>query len=191
MVNKLTFEQENFFDNMIYKFIDTHLHKYYELGITPNMVTTMSLATGCFAAYLITKNKFTEAGLLSIISYYLDCVDGKLARKYNMVTVFGDYYDHFSDITKILLILFALYKNDSNTFKKVILILIPLFILSMYHIGCQQTLYPQETTESPTIDIFKSTKESCIKNIYQTKFFGLGTFNLVFAIIIIFWNKLS
>ncbi len=191
MVNKLAYEHDNFFDNMIYKFIDTHLHKYYELGFTPNMVTTMSLITGCLAAYSITQKKFTLAGILHLISYYFDCVDGKLARKYNMVTIFGDYYDHFSDITKVILVLIALYNSNINTFKKVILVLIPLFVLSMYHIGCQQTLYPEDTTESPTLDIFKSTKESCMKNIYETKFFGLGTFNLVFAIIIIFWNKLS
>ena len=191
MVNKLPYEHDNIIDNMIFKFIDTHLDIYYKLGFTPNMVTTMSLITGCYAAYLIAQNNFTAAGIMHLVSYYLDCVDGKLARKYNMVTVFGDFYDHFSDITKILFVLIALYKNDSKTFKKIILILIPLFVLSMYHIGCQQALYPEETTESPTLDIFKSTKESCMKNIYETRIFGLGTFNVVFAIIIIFWNKIS
>ncbi len=191
MVNKIPSEYENFFDIILLKFIDTHLDKYYELGFTPNIVTSFSLICGCLSAYLITKNKFTESGLLYLLSYYFDCVDGKLARKYNMVTKFGDYYDHFSDIIKVILIVFALYKNDSIKMKKYILIIILLFILAMYQMGCQQTLYPEDTSESPSLDIFKSTIESCKKNIYHTKYFGSGTFVVVLIIIIVFWNKLS
>jgi hypothetical protein len=190
MVNKIPSEYENFFDIILLKFIDTHLDKYYEFGLTPNIVTTFSLISGCLSAYLITKNKFTESGLLYLLSYYFDCVDGKLARKYNMVTIFGDYYDHFSDIIKVVLIVYALYKNDSIKMKKYILIIILLFILAMYQMGCQQTLYPEDTTESPTLDIFKSSVESCKKNIYNTKYFGSGTFVIVLILMIIFWKKI-
>jgi hypothetical protein len=191
MVNKIPKEYENPFDNLILSFIDTHLEKYYKLGFTPNMITTLSLITGISSAYFITQRQFILAGLLYLISYYFDCVDGKLARKYNMTSVFGDYYDHFSDITKFIIVIYVLYLNDKIKMKKYILLIIILLILTMYQIGCQQALYPMVDTESPTLDMFKASKESCLKNIYHTRYFGCGTITLVLVLIIMFWNKLS
>lgn len=191
MVNKIPKEYENPLDTILLNFIDTHLDKFYQMDVTPNMITTLSLTTGITSAYFITKQKFFLAGLLYLISYYFDCVDGKLARKYNMTTIFGDYYDHFSDIIKVILVVYALYVNDKVKMKKYILIIIILFILAMYQLGCQQALYSHNVTESPTLDIFKASKESCVKNIYQTKYFGCGTFTLILILIIIFWNKIS
>jgi phosphatidylglycerophosphate synthase len=190
MVNKIPSDIDNPIDNIILKFIDTHLDMYYKYNFTPNMVTTLSLITGIITAFLITKNKFELAGLMYALSYYFDGVDGKLARKYNMVTIFGDYYDHFSDIFKNLLIFYVLYKNNSNKFKKIIIIIIILFILASIHLGCQQALYPQDIVESPTLDIFKGPKEKCKTFINKTKIFGLGTFTLFILLIIIFWKKI-
>jgi phosphatidylglycerophosphate synthase len=190
MVNKLPSEIDNYIDGILYKFIDSHIQIYKKLGFTPNTLTTFALITGYITAYLITQKKFYLAGFTFFLSYYFDCADGKFARKYNMVTIFGDYYDHFSDVTKVCLILFALYKTNAIKFKKIIIIIILLFILAMYHMGCQQCLYKSEVTESPTLDIFKSTEESCIKNVNYTKYFGFGTFNFVLLLIIVFWNKI-
>ena len=191
MVNKISEEYENPFDIILLNFIDTHLDKYHQMGFTPNMITTISLVTGITSAYFITKQKFISAGLLYLLSYYFDCVDGKLARKYNMATTFGDYYDHFSDITKVILVVYALYLNDRTKMKKYILIIIILFVLMCYQLGCQQVLYPTVVTESPTLDIFKPSKENCLKHIHKTKYFGCGTFTLILVLIIMFWNKIS
>ncbi len=190
MVNKIPLEIDNFIDGILYKFIDKHIETYKKWGFTPNTLTTFALITGYTTAYLITQQKFYLAGFTFFLSYYFDCADGKFARRYNMNTIFGDYYDHFSDITKISLILFALYKNNVIKFKKIIIIVILLFILAMYHMGCQQALYKSEVIESPTLDIFKSSEESCIKNVNHTKYFGCGTFSLALLLIIIFWNKI-
>ena len=189
MVNKIANQNENFFDIFLYKIIDSHIDIYHKLQFTPNIITTFALITGYLSAYFITREQFTTAGLLYLLSYYFDCVDGKFARKYNMVSVFGDYYDHFSDITKFILILIALYINNKLKFKKYILIIIILSILMCYHLGCQQTLYNNRVAESPTLDILKASNESCTKNIHHTKYFGCGTFNLIFTLILIFWNK--
>jgi hypothetical protein len=191
MVNKLPDNIDNPIDVLIFKIIDPQLEMYHAFGFTPNMITTLSLLTGLYASYLVTQKKYIEASISLVFSYYFDCVDGKMARKYNMVTKFGDYYDHISDLTKILLLLFVLYKDDSNKFKKILLIIIPLTFLSSYHIGCQQTLYPEESQESPTLDIFKSNPESCNKHVNKTKYFGFGTFYIAFALIIMFWHKIK
>ena len=98
MVNKLLDEYECPFDIYMFKFINMHLDMYYKLGFTPNMVTTLSIIFGLLAAYEIIYGNFIFAAFLVLVSYYLDCVDGKLARKYNMVSQLGDYYDHFGDL---------------------------------------------------------------------------------------------
>jgi hypothetical protein len=191
MVNKLEEEHENIFDIYICRFIDTHIHIYRQLGFTPNIITTLSLISGCSSAYMIYKKKYKFAGLLFLIAYYLDCTDGKFARKYNLVTKFGDYYDHFSDLFKLLLIIYVLYKDNYEKFKVTGVIIVLLSILCLYQMGCQQAIYAdkQETPESPTLDLFKPSRESCMLNIHNTKFFGCGTLNIIVALIIFFWNK--
>lgn len=192
MVNKLDPAHENLFDIYICKFIDSHIHIYKQLGLTPNMITTLSLIGGILTAYLIYKKQYKTAGILFFISYYFDCVDGKVARKYNMTSKLGDYYDHISDTIKFILIMYALYKDNSNRFKYIGLIIFLLVILCLYHLGCQEGVYGKEDnlSESPTLDIFKPSKESALKNIYNTKYFGCGTFYIILSLLIFFWNDL-
>jgi hypothetical protein len=190
MVNKLEEHHENIFDIYICKSIDEHLHIYRQFGLTPNMVTTLSLITGISSAYMIQKKNYKIAGLLFFIAYYFDCVDGKLARKYNMISKFGDYYDHISDIIKFLLIMYVLYKDNYTRFKNFAIIIVLLVILCMFHLGCQQGIYndTRKQSESPTLDVLKPSKESSLINIHNTKYFGCGTFYIIVSIIIFFWN---
>jgi hypothetical protein len=195
MVNKLNDQYENIFDIYIIKFIDSHIHIYKQLGFTPNMVTTLSLVTGIISAYMVHKKNYKLAGILFFIAYYFDCVDGKFARKYNMVTKIGDYYDHISDIIKFVLIMYVLYKDNTTRFKTFGLIIILLMILCFYHLGCQEGVYNTynniKVTESPSLDILKPNKESSLININNTKYFGCGTLFVVMSLIIFFWNNLK
>ena len=61
MVNKLNEQNENIFDIYIYKFVDTQLDIYKKLGLTPNMITTFSLLSGCLSAYMVHKKKYKIA----------------------------------------------------------------------------------------------------------------------------------
>jgi phosphatidylglycerophosphate synthase len=192
MVNKLEDKHENIFDVYLLKFIDTHLHIYRELNLTPNIITTFSLITGFASGYMIYKKNYKIAGLLFFLAYYFDCVDGKFARKYNMITKFGDYYDHFSDVFKFILVIYLLYKDNIKKFGRIGIIIILLIILSIYQLSCQQSIYEDKDkeSESPTLDYFKPSKESCLVNIYDTKYFGCGTAFVFISIIIFFWNEL-
>ena len=52
-----------------------------------------------------TKNNNKKLiAIILLIFYFMDCLDGHFARKYNMVTVFGDYFDHFVDILSLSLL---------------------------------------------------------------------------------------
>lgn len=61
-------------------------------------------------------------------------MNGHMARKYDMITVFEDYYQ--SDLLKIIAILITLYHINQDKFYKVIPIIILMEILMAVHIGC-------------------------------------------------------
>jgi hypothetical protein len=190
MVNKLSEEHENLFDIHLYNFIDNHLYLYKELGLTPNMVTTFSLISGCLSAYMIHLKKYKTAGILFFLAYYFDSVDGKFARKYNMISKFGDYYDHITDIIKFSLLIYVLYKDNFNKFKKIGLVIILLLLLCLYHLGCQQGVISEDNDKKTDIlDILKPTKQASIEHIDKVKYFGCGTFYIIISLIIFFWDK--
>ena len=47
---------------------------------------------------MLCNNNYILACIYYFISYFFDVLDGIYAREYNMVSEFGDYYDHIKDI---------------------------------------------------------------------------------------------
>jgi phosphatidylglycerophosphate synthase len=195
MVNKLADHHECPIDIWIYKFIDTHLHVYKDLGLTPNMVTTLGFLFGLLTAYQILKGNFLIAAVLWIISYYFDNVDGKLARKYNMITKFGDLYDHVCDVLKYSIVLLALIKSNTRktTPKQWIylgIIKILLFI-SFIHMGYQEIIYDkkEESRWLAMCTKLVSYDSNPEKTIQYTRYLGCGTSILSIAMLIIIWRK--
>ena len=76
------------------------------MKVTPNMITGLSLLLGISSGVSMYYDKYKLAALLNFLAYFFDCVDGHLARKFDMVTVFGDYFDHYSDLVKFGIILY-------------------------------------------------------------------------------------
>ena len=193
MVNKLPDHSECPVDYCLLSFIDTHLHWYYQAGFTPNMVTTLSILLGIGAAYAVQQQSYAWGALLFALAYYLDCVDGKLARRFNMVTMFGDYYDHFGDLFKFSLMLYVLYQNRQRPlsavqqyFKYGVWFLT---VMLMVHIGYSETLYPGE--ESVTLAPFKALVQLDTephRTIQWTKHFGNGTLILFVVTGILLWD---
>ena len=191
MVNKLPNKYECPLDVLLYKFIDTHLDKYHEYGITPNMVTTMSIASGILSAYFIFRGKFKIAALFLIIAYYFDCADGKLARKFNLQTTFGDYYDHFGDLFKLIIIIYALHKTNKTKLNSIKYFLIIIMILVLIQFGYQEVMY-SKNYESPSLGFAKKLVEfdkHPEERIKYTRYVGSGTGILIVSMIIAKWSK--
>ena len=65
---------------------------------------------GIFVLYYLYNTHDILFPIIGIILFYwLDCLDGHLARSTNQVTVFGDYLDHFADISFYIGILYYIY----------------------------------------------------------------------------------
>ena len=140
-MRKLPSEFENIIDDKIINLADNTSSFFYDSGFDPNSITTISSISCILCIIFLFQSKFYLGAFFLLVSYFFDCLDGHLARKYNMVTVFGDYYDHISDILKIFFVLLSLYIINKTKFLIVIPFILGLFILMILHIGCQEIYY--------------------------------------------------
>lgn len=192
-MRKITYEYENPFDNYLIGLSEITSPYAYSIGMNPNMITTLSNIACIITILLLLNANYYLAAFFLLVSYYFDCMDGHMARKYNMVTVFGDYYDHISDSFKIFGVLFTLYYINKDKFLKVLPIIIMLFILMSAHLGCQELYY--DSNESYTLEptkmmcpVNKNDDKNVIKNtLLSIKYFGCGTFFLGLSLIIIYY----
>ena len=103
--------------------------------MSPNLITTARNLILINLIYKMTKkNDFTQLGISVFLIGLLDCVDGEYARMYDKVTVFGDYYDHISDVTTTIVLFYLLFKYSQSKLN-VIIGLIFLF-LCLQHYTC-------------------------------------------------------
>ena len=198
MVNKIPQELDNPIDNVINNHIDTQLNLYKKLGLTPNLITTISLILGLSSSYLVYKDSYIAGAVLWFLSYYFDCADGKMARKFKMTSKFGDLYDHSSDVLKHIIIFYILY-NKLNIYETkrvkylIISVLLLIFILTLSQLGCQEKLNKEITkkkTESPTLEIAEQfVFTDCETQMKYTRYFGTATIILYICIIILFLSR--
>ena len=188
--NKLANSQENPIDIVFIYFSNLLAPLFYALNLTPNILTFISLTTGICSVIALYYNKLYTSAILWTIAYFFDCADGVFARKYDMVTRFGDLFDHISDVTKGTLIILVLFTKIVGIKSKIKFIAISFIfiILSTIHMGCQEKIY-DNTDIAPTL---KYLPLLCDKKnyIYITRFFGVGTLNLILVLFILFHSKI-
>jgi phosphatidylglycerophosphate synthase len=72
---------------------------------TPNMITTVSAVFGAAAVVLVYVQSPALASACYLASYFFDCMDGPLARRYHQVTSFGDKFDHIKDCAVVVFLI--------------------------------------------------------------------------------------
>ena len=187
---------ENPLDNILINISDSLCPLFKKLGFTPNGITTLSLIFGLAAVYALYKGKVWGFAILYFISYFFDNMDGHYARKYGMTSKFGDYYDHIKDIVVVLVLLGVLITRNRCSRKVWITagaILAVAFVLMSAQLGCQEKIYkstPDPTDESPSLSF---TSHLCPgdpeKSCGWLRWFGCGTFVLVFIAVIVYMES--
>jgi len=198
-MKKLPLKYENPFDNMIYILVEEVTPYLYKAKLTPNMITTFGNILSILGLINLWSRKYFEASIYFGVAYILDCVDGYMARKYNMVSKFGDYYDHISDVSKMLLFSVSLLLLKPKIFLKIL----PVIGIFGYLLGIHmyyQEYYYNKKESSPSLDYLKliipnklkpKNKKESKKFMRVARYFGCGTFNLVIVLIIMFYDKLN
>jgi phosphatidylglycerophosphate synthase len=191
-MRKIPEELENPIDSVLIAIVDAIQPYFYKMGFTPNILTTFSLLFWIGGLYFFIHNGpyyAYYAVLLMFISYFFDCFDGHFARSYDMVTKFGDYYDHISDAVKFALLFY---------FIVMIYGMKPIFILTFFaiplcmHLRCQESYYniPTQTLSFLNVLHISNGKENATNALKITKYFGCGTFYLIMFIYIIYLKSL-
>lgn len=147
----------------------------YSLGVTPNILTTLSNIFRGFALYFLFSGKKLLFVILFILGYYFDVLDGHFARRYQMFSKFGDFYDHFSDAIFGFILVYYLFKwsslPNSKYYWPVIIFYVLTEILMFTNVGCIQKIQNSPNPESQ--DIYKAL---CAEKewIHFTRYFGSG-----------------
>jgi len=120
-IKKKTMKYGN--DDLYESPIDTHLFHplglflvdpLRNLGLNPNQVTALSAVSACLSCYYYFNNKTKEAILCYLLSYIFDCVDGRMARKYNMGSKLGAALDLTSDVFVTFILILTIYVKKKD-----------------------------------------------------------------------------
>ena len=195
---KLPSWQENPIDQLFIAGSEAVSPYMKKLHATPNMITTACVVASLLAVrsvYVADKPMFVA---WAIFAYFLDCLDGHFARKFDMCTVFGDYYDHITDWLYYGLLFYAAFcvrgfKPAYKPYAAFIYMAIGLATLGMmYHFGCQESIYTTRSrkrdAESPTLGLFTKifNYPDPENTIHFSKYVGSGTYMmLIIALIVI------
>ena len=78
------------------------------LGISPNLITFISLLIGFYSAYLFSQRDYILGALLFQLSLIVDCSDGEVARYTRKFSDFGRWFDASTDRVKEYIVYAAL-----------------------------------------------------------------------------------
>ena len=154
---------KNLIDNQISQLTQILNPYFYNLGFTPNMLTGLSFLFMLLSVLMFYKDYRILAVLFYIINYYFDCADGNMARKYNMVSKFGDFFDHITDITGVIIILIVLYLKNKKTFVKLIPLGIILSLIILNDLGYDE-IQKQKNNEYKSNHTISFIRHFCFIN---------------------------
>lgn len=98
-----------FFDKYFFNPLsDLIMNNLRSLNITPNQVTYLSTLSTIISFYFYLKNIIYLSVPIYIFGYYLDCVDGRYARKYKLTSCYGMMIDQVSDVLTNIPYLFVM-----------------------------------------------------------------------------------
>lgn len=153
--------------------------------ITPNIITCIGIVFGIISMVCIYTNNFITAFIFFWLYYLTDCLDGHFARKYDMVTEFGDQLDHYRDLFVNVGVCIAIFFKLNNVKHRVFFVsIVSLFtVLSSMFLGCQERLY----NVHGNVDFLSYVKYLCTdeNNVNYLRYFGVGTNILIISLFIL------
>ena len=193
---KIESHHENPIDDVLLDICENSLEFCKCFGITPNMITIFRSILGGF----VLKQLFTSCDYImpiigTALFYFLDCVDGHLARSTNQVTVLGDYLDHIADTTFLIILLVWVVKQQYPYKMQIIIGFTIIFYMSLVHLGLQQKNFALNREQVCSVEELQNHKKETLdylnhihplghKHICWTKYFGLGTSYFILLLII-------
>lgn len=193
---KLPAQVDNPVDNQLLRVCDRLVPIVHAHRVTPNHVTIARMLLGLVFLYLLFYTNAVVAPVLGILLFYfLDCLDGHLARSTDQVTELGDHLDHIADMTFFGALLYYLYAVDYPYKKLIGAVLILVLYLSCVHMGLQQKVYNLRKDPTSARAHVEQTELLNRLNVIHpfdeheirwTRYFGMGTLAVVVMLAVLY-----
>jgi phosphatidylglycerophosphate synthase len=184
---KIHSEIENPIDDQLIHLCQKCIPTCTSCNITPNHITITRIILSilvCYSLYIGQDIIFPIVGLG--LCYFMDCLDGHLARSTNQVTVLGDYLDHFADLFIIIMFVIYLFYKVYPLKKEIITLFVILSYAALVHLSLQQKTYSNNQPE--LLDNFHRLHSFGSEHIVWTRYFGTGSL-IVFMLFVMGWIR--
>ena len=166
-------------NNIFFPIANNIVDPLHQLSLTPNNVTVLSNIFTFLSIYFIHQNEELYAALAYFSGYLLDCVDGKMARKYNFSSKYGMALDLVSNnISNFILIIYLISKfGVTNNF--ILVIISMTYMLGMSY-ALNEAIASKKATGSDNFLLRRTNELKNEKDYIYTLFLHItkGSFNL-------------
>jgi len=181
-IRKLPRHLECPLDNILLDGVEYLNPYFYQLGFTPNGITTVSAIFGILSSIGIIYNWYIFASVVYFIGYFFDNMDGNFARRYHMTSKFGDIYDHVKDlVVSFALMAVLLIKHGFGPLTNFLTVLFfGLFGMNNLYLGEQERYFEGEKSDFLKLFTIKSNF-----SLSFLRYFGCATLNAYVSIVIL------
>lgn len=198
MTRKIDAEHDCFIDNWMISLCEYSLPFCIQWNIQPNDLTCLRFFLLQIAFFFLCCTTHIILPLILIVLFYfLDCLDGHLARSTNQITRFGDFMDHSVDLLYAYFFFCFLYLHSYFGRFWLLCFFFIFFFGCLLHITLQQFLFedvknnqknspivhlPFETLDflQPWLKKWGWTSQQCQYWMKFTKYVSCGMFFLFF-----------
>ena len=128
----------------------------------------------------MSNHYFKFASICIFLAYICDCIDGYMARSYNMITKFGDWYDHISDAARSILVFYMLLNINYKLGVKYSIFLLTTGLFTGIFLSHQEIYYdkPQQSMALKVFIPFRmgANKENVHHYLKYSRYLGCGTY---------------
>lgn len=183
-MRKLPKKLDSPIDDIFLQLVENTEEIFKRYDFTPNMITIISIGVYFCALFAWLYGEMVLFFFFYWVAFYFDCLDGFYARKYNQVTILGDYLDHVKDtIITLLTVAYIVYKLFFLNYLYLILFLMITYISSINVSSTEKYLFMKDKSNSQSLAFMMAYNpiklnekiEDVEAVIYKTKLFGCGT----------------
>ncbi len=197
--HKLPDELTNPIDVTLRDFGELFFPTFRRLGFTANTLTSIGRLFDIAGLYLLYQWNVPGYAISTSIAYFFDVIDGAYARKYDMVSDFGDKLDHYGDNIMfsilVIIVYWRMFKYLDMRYIVGTSVIFAIIVKLLYtHVGCKEIYYTHQTgiktgTLDNTTDFCPSKDDDMSaveRDLLIYRYFGGGTAN-IFKILIVWY----
>jgi len=155
-------------------------------GHTANTITAYGVMFSLAFIWYLWKDDMMRFSFYFWIAYVLDCLDGYYARRYDMVSKFGDIFEHVRDVASIAS-MFAICTFKYVVSQHVMIIVLATSLITGIHVGCSQKAFLDRDYDE-SLDVLKTL---CFAESFRELFslYGIGMYMVTLHLVILYLSR--